>query len=70
MYSTEANHMEDGIIIKLWDSANTTPKPVKMRDEDDEEFAWRLRDWERNQSDDGPGFLIGKLVLENVPNFP
>jgi pyrimidine deaminase RibD-like protein/GNAT superfamily N-acetyltransferase len=70
MYSTEANHMEDGIIIKLWDSANTTPKPVKMRDEDDEEFAWRLKDWERNQSEDGPGFLIGKLVLEDVPTFP
>ena len=70
MYSTEANHMEDGIIIKLWDSANTTPKPVKMRGEDDYEFDWRLRDWERNQSEDGPGTLIGKLVLEDVPHFP
>ena len=70
MYSTEANHMEDGIIIKLWDSANTTPKPVQMRDEDGEEFAWRLRDWQRNQSEDGPGTLIGKLVLEDVPTFP
>lgn len=70
VYSTEANHMEDGIIIKLWDSANTTPKPVQMRGEDDYEFDWRLRDWERNQSEDGPGTLIGKLVLEDVPYFP
>jgi GNAT superfamily N-acetyltransferase len=70
MYSTEANRLEDGIIIKLWDSANTTPKPVKMRGEDGEEFAWRLRDWERNQSQELPGLLIGKLVLEDVPNFP
>jgi GNAT superfamily N-acetyltransferase len=70
MYSTEANRLEDGIIIKLWDSANTTPKPVKMRGEDGDEFAWRLRDWERNQSQELPGLLIGKLVLEDVPNFP
>jgi len=70
MYSTEDNHMEDGIIIKLWDSANITSKPVKMPDEDGEEFAWRLKDWERNQSEDGPGTLIGKLVLEDVPFFP
>ena len=70
VYSTEDNHMENGIIIKLWDSANIAPKPVQMRDEDGEEFAWRLRDWERNQSEDGPGTLIGKLVLEDVPYFP
>jgi GNAT superfamily N-acetyltransferase len=70
MYSTEANHMEDGIIIKLWDSTNTTPKPVKMRGEDRYEFAYRLQDWERNQSEDGPGTLIGKLVLEDSPYFP
>jgi hypothetical protein len=70
MYSTEVNHIQDGIIIKLWDSANTTPKPVKMPDEDDEEFFWRLKDWERNQSEDGPGVLIGKLVLDNARRFP
>jgi GNAT superfamily N-acetyltransferase len=70
MYSTEANHMESGIIIKLWDSTNTTSKPVKMRGENQYEFAYRLQDWERNQSEDGPGVLIGKLVLEDSPYFP
>jgi GNAT superfamily N-acetyltransferase len=70
VYSTEANDMEDGIIIKLWDSANATPKPVQMPKEDAYEFAWRLKDWGRNQSEDGPGTLIGKLVLENVRYFP
>jgi len=70
MYSTETNHMESGIIIKLWDSTNTTSKPVKMRGENQYEFAYRLQDWERNQSEDGPGVLIGKLVLEDSPYFP
>jgi ribosomal protein S18 acetylase RimI-like enzyme len=70
VYSTEANDMVNGIIIKLWDSANIAPKPVKMPKEDAYEFSWRLKDWERNYSEDGPGVLIGKLTLENANRFP
>ena len=70
MYSIEPNQFENGIIIKLWDSAKQTAKPVQMKDEDGEEFSWRLRDWERTQGDDIPGVLVGKLVLEDVEHFP
>jgi GNAT superfamily N-acetyltransferase len=70
MYSTENNPILDGVIIKLWDSANIAPKPVKMPKEDAYEFSRRLKDWERNQSEDGPGVLIGKLTLENANRFP
>jgi GNAT superfamily N-acetyltransferase len=70
MYSTENNPIQDGVIIKLWDSANIAPKPVKIPDEYEGDFASRLKDWERNQSEDGPGVLIGKLTLENANRFP
>ena len=70
MYSTEPNWMADGTIIKLWDPAGVSTKPVQEPNEDEYDFSYRLYDWERSQNSQTPGLLIGKLVLEDVPHFP
>jgi GNAT superfamily N-acetyltransferase len=74
LYSTSEGRY-GGIDIKLWDpngadyvaqkSAEPEPEPVQLRREPSWAFRRRLRQWEnRQEGQDAPGQLIGKLSVE------
>jgi GNAT superfamily N-acetyltransferase len=80
LYSTSEGRY-GGIDIKLWDpngadyiaqkSAEPESEPVQRRREPAWEFRRRLRQWEnRQEGQDAPGQLIGKLSVETDSSFP
>jgi GNAT superfamily N-acetyltransferase len=81
LYSTSEGRY-GGIDIKLWDptgadyvaqkSAEPEPRPVQLRREPAWEFRRRLGQWQnRQEGQDAPGQLIGKLSVEtDTSGFP
>jgi GNAT superfamily N-acetyltransferase len=80
LYSTSEGRY-GGIDIKLWDpngadyvaqkSAEPESEPVQRRREPAWEFRRRLRQWQnRQEGQDAPGQLIGKLSVETDSSFP
>jgi GNAT superfamily N-acetyltransferase len=80
LYSTSEGRY-GGIDIKLWDpngadyvaqkSAEPESEPVQRRREPSWEFRRRLRQWQnRQEGQDAPGQLIGKLSVETDSSFP
>jgi hypothetical protein len=80
LYSTSEGRY-GGIDIKLWDpngadyvaqkSAEPESEPVQRRREPAWEFRRRLGQWQnRQQGQDAPGQLIGKLSVETDSSFP